>query len=160
MGLVKHLLRSRGTEKNRRRSRYHNQDQGGVYSAPEDSIYYLGIIDILQKWNTRKKAECSIKRVREHVCFGPCLFLANVLNELRCTHSLCFFYSVALCISCFKQVRHFSMVVEPTFSCVAPKTYRNRFIKFLDKGVFMKEETAEEEEVRNQAQKNTKKKKK
>ena len=59
-----------------------------------------------------------------------------------------------------KQVRHFSMVVEPTFSCVAPKTYRNRFIKFLDKGVFMKEETAEEEEERNQAQKITKKKKK
>ena len=91
MGLVKHLLRSRGTEKNRRRSRYHNQDQGGVYSAPEDSIYYLGIIDILQKWNTRKKAECSIKRVREHVFYGPCPFLANVVNGLRCTHSLWFF---------------------------------------------------------------------
>jgi len=54
-------------------------------------------------------------------------------------------------------VRHFSLVVEPTFSCVAPNTYRNRFLKFLDKGVFMKEKTEEEEE-RDQAKKYNNKK--
>ena len=60
-------------------------------------------------------------------------------------------------MSCLTQVRHFSLVVEPTFSCVAPNTYRNRFLKFLDKGVFMKEETEEEEE-RDQAKKYNNKK--
>ena len=101
MGLVKHLLRSRGTEKNRRRSRYHNQDQGGVYSSPEDSIYYMGIIDILQKWNTRKKAELTIKRVSGHICFwAAVLFLAVVLIGLFLYLFVVFFCSLLVVVGC------------------------------------------------------------
>ena len=90
-------------ESTTRKRRYHHRYHGGVRSncRDDDCIYYMGIIDILQKWNTRKKAEMTVKRVR-----------------------------------------HFSLVVEPSFSCVAPKTYRNRFINFLESGVFRNNSTA------------------
>ena len=79
------------------RDRLHEQFQGGLHSPLEDSIYYIGVIDILQKWNTRKKAETTLKRIR-----------------------------------------HFSLDVEPKFSCVDPKTYKNRFVKFMYDGVFVR----------------------
>lgn len=63
------------------KKRFHEKCQGGLSSPLETSIYYLGVIDVLQKWNARKKAEMTVKRVR-----------------------------------------HFSLVVEPSFSCVDPKT--------------------------------------
>ena len=79
------------------RDRLHEEFQGGLHSPLEDSIYYIGVIDILQKWNTRKKAETTLKRIR-----------------------------------------HFSLDVEPKFSCVDPKTYKNRFVKFMYDGVFVR----------------------
>ena len=101
MGLLKHLLRSRGREENRRRTRHHNQDQGGVYSSPEDSIYYMGIIDILQKWNTRKKAELTIKRVSGHICFwAAVLFLAVVLIGFFLYSFVVFFCSLLVVYCC------------------------------------------------------------
>lgn len=71
---------------------------GGLRSSAEPTsvLYHIGIIDILQKWNARKKAETTLKRVR-----------------------------------------HLSVSSIPAFSCVDPKTYRARFIKFAKKKVFI-----------------------
>jgi len=50
------------------------QDQGGIQSTDEDDnptdyIYFMGIIDILQPFNLRKRAEHSFKSFRyDGVC--------------------------------------------------------------------------------------------
>lgn len=44
--------------------RRHKQTLGGIASSDGHDVYYMGIIDVLQRWNFRKKSETVLKRVR------------------------------------------------------------------------------------------------
>ena len=46
-----------------KREPLHKQDAGGIASVAEDAIYFLGLVDILQLWNMRKRVEQNLKRV-------------------------------------------------------------------------------------------------
>ena len=65
---------------------------GGVrgrdeHGKPVDEIYYIGIIDILQQWNWKKKGELRFKRVwytpYELSCVPPTTYAARFVEFMK-----------------------------------------------------------------------------
>ena len=57
----------------------------------EEVVYFMGIIDVLQRWNARKKAETTLKRVRHlsmasepgFSCVDPKTYRIRMVNFMR-----------------------------------------------------------------------------
>ena len=71
---------------------YFRQDNGGIFATnkenePIDTLYFLGIIDILQPYNLRKKVENKIKLIRENAnaisCIAPKDYSKRFQNFIR-----------------------------------------------------------------------------
>ena len=71
---------------------YFRQERGGIYSTNKENerigtIYYIGIIDILQHYNFRKKVENKIKTFREPAeaisCIAPKDYSARFLQFIE-----------------------------------------------------------------------------
>uniref|UniRef100_A0A7S2QQZ2 PIPK domain-containing protein n=1 Tax=Lankesteria abbotti TaxID=340204 RepID=A0A7S2QQZ2_9APIC len=49
---------------------FYRRDMGGMLSVDGEKLYYMGIIDVLTKWNTVKRVEHSVKSVNRRQAAG------------------------------------------------------------------------------------------